>query len=373
MRPLQVGVLGAGVIATADYGVLPNMTHLAGQAAVTAVADTVPGRAEAVAARFGIPAAFGSLSDMLDRADVDAVLNLTPIPAHAGLSLQILAAGRHLITEKPLATTMAEADAIMTVAQDAGVLVVCAPPNMIYPTRQEARRLVAAGAVGRVALAKVRSSHAGPAAMGWPLHPGWFYQDGSGPLFDVGVYGLHELTGILGPARRVTALSGITDRQRPVVGGPLDGQLIDVTADDNTVLLLDFGDSCFALADGTFNMHATRAPRMEIFGREGTLVLHYNINETGTAPPLELYQAATSGPSGRAGGWARLDLSHLNERQRHVDLVRRAVLVGHLADCLRDGVQPELSLAHARHVLEIMLKAGESARTGLTLDLETGF
>jgi predicted dehydrogenase len=373
MTPLRIGVLGAGVIATADYGVLPNMTHLAGRAVVTAIADTVPGRAQTVAARFGIPAAFESLGDMLARADVDAVLNLTPIPAHAALSLQILAAGRHLITEKPLATTMADAAAIEAAAQDAGVLVVCAPPNMIYPSRQEARRLVTAGAVGRVALAKVRSSHAGPAAMAWPLHPGWFYQDGSGPLFDVGVYGLHELTGILGPAQRVTALSGITDRQRTVVGGPFDGQVIDVSADDNTVLLLDFGESCFALADATFNMHATRAPRMEVFGREGTLVLHYNINETGTAPPLELYQAATSGPEGRAGGWARLDLSHLTGRQRQVDLLRRAVLVEHLADCLRDGVQPELSVAHARHVLEIMLKAGESARAGTTVDLETSF
>ena len=373
MKPLRVGVLGAGVIATAEYGVLPNMVHLAGKAEVTAIADTVPGRARAVAGRFGIPAAFGSLEDMLDSAEIDAVTNLTPIPAHAQTSLEILTAGRHLITEKPLATTMADADAIVAAASAASVLVVCAPPNMLYPSRREARRLVAAGEIGQVALGKVRSSHAGPAAMNWPLDPSWFYQEGSGPLFDIGVYGIHELTGILGPARRVTAFSGITERRRPIVGGPFDGQMIDVTADDNTLILLDFGDSCFAVVDGTFNMHATRAPRMELFGREGTLVMHYNISESGPNPPLELYRAATPGPSGRAGGWASLDLSHLEPAQRHVDLVRRAVLVEHLADCLREGRQPELSLAHARHALEIMLKAIESARTGAALDLETTF
>ncbi len=65
MRPPRVGVLGAGVIATADYGVLPNVGHLARQATVTAVADTVPGRAQVAAARFGIPAAFTTLSDVL--------------------------------------------------------------------------------------------------------------------------------------------------------------------------------------------------------------------------------------------------------------------------------------------------------------------
>jgi predicted dehydrogenase len=371
--PLRVGVLGAGVIATADYGVLPNMRHIAGKASVTAIADTVPGRAQAVAERFGIPQAFGSLADMLADADIDAVANLTPIPVHAELSLQILASGRHLVTEKPLATTMADADEIAAAARSAGVLVVCSPPNMIYPSRQEARRLVAAGAIGQVALAKVRASHAGPAAMGWPLDPTWFYQDGSGPLFDIGVYGLDELTGILGPARRVTAFSGITERQRRAVGGAFDGLLIDVTADDNTVMLLDFGDSCFGLADGTFNMHATRAPRLEVFGREGTLVMHYNTNETGPNPPVELYQAATPGPEGRRGGWAELDLSHLDRGQQHVGRVRRAVLIEHLADCLREGREPELSLARARHVLEIMIKAMDSARTGEAVELETSF
>ncbi len=371
MKPLRIGVLGAGVIATAEYGVLPNMVHLAGKASVTAIADTVPGRASAVAARFGIGSSYGSLADMLADADIDAVANLTPIPVHAQTSLEILAAGRHLITEKPLATTMADADAIAAAARSASVLVVCAPPNMLYPSRREARRLMAAGEIGQVALGKVRSSHAGPAAMSWPLDPSWFYQEGSGPLFDIGVYGIHELTGILGPARRVAAFSGITERRRQVVGGPFDGQMIDVTADDNTLIMLDFGDSCFAVVDGTFNTHATRAPRMELFGREGTLVMHYNINESGPHPPLELYRAGTAGPHGRAGGWTGLAVPA--PTQRHFDLVRRAVLVEHLADCLREGRQPELSLAHARHALEIMLKAMESARTGAALDLETTF
>lgn len=133
--PLRVGVLGASVIATAGYGILPNVPGFSAKAQVTAIADTVPGRARAVADRFGIPEAYGSLADMLDRADIDAVTNLTPIPVHAETSLQILAAGRHLVTEKPVATTMADADAIEAAARAAGVLVVCSPPNMIYPSR----------------------------------------------------------------------------------------------------------------------------------------------------------------------------------------------------------------------------------------------
>ena len=69
----------------------------------------------------------------------------------------------------------------------------------------------------------------------------------------------------------------------------------------------------------------------------------------------------------------RLELSHLDERQRHVDQVRRALLVEHLADCLHFERGPELSLDRARHTLEIMLKAMESARTGEAAELETSF
>jgi predicted dehydrogenase len=80
------------------------------------------------------------------------------------------------------------------------------------------RRLLDAGAIGKVAFAKVRSSHGGPASWAFPTDPTWFYQLGAGPLFDLGVYGIHTITALLGPARRVTAFSGITEPTRTVEG-----------------------------------------------------------------------------------------------------------------------------------------------------------
>jgi predicted dehydrogenase len=71
---------------------------------------------------------------------------------------------------------------------------------------REARRLVRDGAVGNVAFARVQSSHAGPAGMAWPADPTWFYQQGAGPLLDLGAYGIDRITGILAPARRVSAI-----------------------------------------------------------------------------------------------------------------------------------------------------------------------
>ncbi|TCO50394.1 putative dehydrogenase [Kribbella antiqua] len=358
---LRLGVLGAGMIASGAVGFLPNLKAIRDKVEVVAIADVVPGLASAVATTFGIPAAFTSLDAMLAGAAMDAVLNLTPIPAHGETCLRILAAGKHLATEKPLATTMDDADRICELAQERGLTVVCAPYNMLYPDRAEARRLVREGAIGKVAFARVRSSHGGPASGAWPADPSWFYQKGAGPLFDMGVYGIHEITGILGPAQRVVAFAGITEPTRTVRGGPFQGKTIDVTADDNVLMMLDFGASTFAVVDGTFNVNAGRGPKLEIFGREGTINLSGR-PFGGEGPVLEIFQVD-------APGWVTPELPDGDA----VLALHRAVLVDHLADCVRTGAQPVLNLEHARHVLEIMLKADESASSGRAMELSTTF
>ena len=150
MSPLRIGVLGAGMIATGAGGVLANLGPIRDKAEVVAIADTVPELAKTVAARFGIPHAFTGLDAMLAGAELDAVVNLTPIPVHGETCARILEAGKHLATEKPLATTMADADRICALAAERELTVVCAPFNMLYPDRAEARRLILFPALGRL-------------------------------------------------------------------------------------------------------------------------------------------------------------------------------------------------------------------------------
>lgn len=369
-RPLKLGVLGAGMIATFSYGVLPNLKHIPDKVEVLAVADPVLERAEEAQRQFNIPHAFSGLEEMLERCDLDAVANLTPIPYHGSTSLAILEAGKHLVTEKPIATTMEEADAIIALAAGKGLTVVCAPPNMLFPYYQEVRRMIAEGAVGRVAFARVRSSNAGPAASWWPSDPTWFYQKGSGPLFDMGVYGIHEITGLLGPARRVVAFSGITEPTRVVGGGPFQGAEIEVTADDNVLFMLDFGGATYAVVDGTFNVNAAKSPKVEIFGRRGTININDQRAVRAGAPHVEVYR--TDAVPGM-GGWILPESWSLSMAQERVGKLLRAILVDHLVDCVWEGRRPVLSAEHARHALEIMLKIEESACQGRAVELTTAF
>lgn len=367
--PLRVGVLGAGTIATIGYGVLPNLSKISRKVDVVSIADPVLERARETAKTFAIGAAFASLDELLDGPETDAIVNLTPIPVHGETSIKILESGKHLVTEKPIATTMAEADRICELARTGERVVVCAPFNMLFPDRLAARRLIASGAIGKVAFARVRSSHGGPAAGVWPLDPSWFYEKGSGPLFDMGVYGIHEITGILGPAKRVVAFAGVTEATRTVRGGPYRGMEIPVTADDNVLMMLDFGDATFAVVDGTFNVNAARGPKLEIFGRAGTINLS-GAPYGGDGPPLEIFQMdAVDG----LRGWVTPSLLETNDRMNWVAGLQRAAMVDHLADCVLGGLQPLLNAEHARHLLEIMLAAETSAATGSAVELTTTF
>ena len=369
-RVLRAGILGAGTIATASGGFLPGMTLIPGLVTTIAIADPVPGRAAQVARDHGIPHAHKSLDEMLERTDLDLVVNLTPIPLHYATSKKILEAGKHLVLEKPLASTLEEADELVEIAAARNLKCVVAPPNLLYQNRVEAKRLIAEGAIGKPCFARVRGSHGGPAAGAWPLDPTWFYQKGSGPLLDMGVYGIHDITGLLGPARRVTAFSGITEPVRRVRAGPFAGLDIEVTADDNTLMMLDFGGSTFAVVDGSYNVNAARSPHVEIFGRAGTLNL-YNYHSNPALPPLELYRLGAA-PADDAWTLPKPDpvegdLDHQWQR------LKRAILVKHLAECVRDGTQPVLSAEHARHALEIMVRCSDSARTGAAVELRTTF
>jgi predicted dehydrogenase len=367
---ISVGIVGAGMIATVEAGFLPGLGRMRDRVEVAAITSRTRSRAEAVARDWQIPAVFDTLDEMLAHAEIDAVLNLTPIDAHYETNMKALAAGKHLVTEKPLASTLAEADDICALAEDRGLVVLCAPADMLAAEWADARKLVRNGAVGKVAFARLQSSHSGPAAMAWPADPTWFYQKGAGPLLDMGVYGIDRITALLGPARRVAAMSGLTAPVRRARGGPFDGLTIDVTEDDNTLLLLDFGEAMFAVIDATFNVQASRTPELELFGTDGTLIVNRPGGARDGSGPIELFRVGA--PPGMSGWKSTAPVDAL-AREDRAARYSRAVLVDHLADCITDGVAPVTGADRARHVLEIMLAAQTAAREARTVSLTTSF
>jgi predicted dehydrogenase len=371
---LRIGVLGAGDVAQHIY--LPGIATLArdGVLDLVAVCDAIEARAKSAAATYGIPRTFTSYDELLGSGAIDAVVNLTPMQFHAEATLKAFAAGLHVYTEKPIATTLPDADRVIAAAKEAGRVLACAPALMTHPETTEIKTLIASGGIGKVCYVRARGSHPGPAwLLDYVSDPTWFYQPGAGPTFDLGVYPLTYITGVLGPAKRVMAMSGIAIPRREVRAGAAKGRVIEVGLDDNTAITLDFGDACFAHIDANFCVLSSQGPRAEIYGSKGVISLASTPDE----PPYQIFRDE---PEHELRGWltpervyrGRLMTPRLG---RHVSERPWSFAngVAHFVRVVEGAEKLIMTPEHARHVLEIMLKSYDSARLGQTLELTTSF
>ena len=177
------------------------------------------------------------------------MLVLTSMPEHGRLARAALEAGKHVLVEKPVATTLREAELVLAAAETAPGHLLCAPHILLSPTYRAMHARVRAGEIGGLLTARARYGWAGP---DWSR---WFYEPGGGALFDLGVYNVTSLCGFFGPARRVTAMTGVAIPERIV-----DGEPMRVQADDNAHVLIDFGDARFAVVTTGFTMQRYRSP-----------------------------------------------------------------------------------------------------------------
>jgi predicted dehydrogenase len=352
MRKVNVGAVGCGDAAQRVY--LSEFHRMEDRARLVAVCDRVEARATAARRCFGAKASYTDLSRFLRESDVEIVLNLTPHPAHAGVSLAALEAGRHVYTEKPLAQSLDEATKLIAAASANRVKLACAPVTLLLPTMRRWQQLIREGAIGRPTFARAQAL-AAPLWEGFSPDHAWYFAAGSGPLMDMGVYALTGLTGLFGPALRVSAMAGTIMPERVISDGPFAGTRIQTNVDDSVHLHLDFG-GLFASLDISWCVQASRNELLEVYGDAGTL----SGDPTAANTPLHWFQP---------GGEWRQEGSPLR-LPRSDDWIQG---VAHLIECVVKDTEPVNNAFHARHVLDIMLTALRSAKEGRTLALQTTF
>jgi predicted dehydrogenase len=303
------------------------------------------------------------MDEMIAKVDFDLLVNTTSTPAHYPLNLKAVLAGKHVYTQKPMTVTVAEADTLINEARKRNLVIVAEDHKPIQPPFVTARQLLREEVIGKVCWLRCNRTHKGPAIIdNWPTDPTWFYKKGSGPLLDVGIEGLHGMCSLMGPAKRVTAMSGINQPVVTVRGGPNMGKRIDVEADDVTLLTLDFGDSIFAQLDTAWTVAHARLPHLEIYGAKGII----SIGGTKEEFSVDLYRDE---PRLGIRGWSQVDMIPPLKPWPPM----RAIGVAHAYDCILDGQKPILSAELARHCIEIIEKCFIAARTGVTQNLETTF
>lgn len=352
----KIALVGVGGIAVGQY--IPQILQMP-NAEIVALCDIMPERAADYAARFNIPHHYSSFEDMLKNEDFSVLVNTTSIQGgHFPLNKAALEAGKHVYSQKPFATSVEEATTLIDTARANNVRLAASPFHMLRPEIQEMKRLIDRGAIGKINFARIRSSHGGPEYWQYrEVDPSWFHQKGAGPMYDMGVHGLHQITGLLGPAKSVACMSGISEKQRMVRSGAFDGKIIEPEVDDLTLLMLDFGDSTFAFVDCSYCVKAAKGPGLEIYGSDGTLSASREDQS-----PFEIY---LDDRDRGVRGW----MTPMMRFQR----AQQAVGVRDLMQAIDENRPPVLSPEHARHVIEIMNTCYEAAREGRTLPLHTTF
>ncbi len=343
-----IGIVGCGTISGAY---LRNLARAPG-ARVVALADLDMERARKRAQEFDVPLVL-TPEELIEHEDVSLVVDLTIPAAHFDVNRRALEAGKRLYCEKPLAATAAQAHELLALAERNGLAFGGAPDTFLGVGLQTARVALDEGLIGRPFGAVAHMVTRGPES--WHHDPGFLFQPGAGPLLDMGPYYVTAMVTSFGPVASVSAEGGRTWSERTIAKGPLAGTSFPVAVDTHVTLLLRFASGFLATLLTTFDVSASRLPRFEVFGEDGTLSLP---DPNTFAGPV---QVATS----RDDPWR--DVTSVP------GFVHDARGIGAL-DLLaasREGRAPRASGALAAHVLDVLEGGLDAMRTGRRIDIES--
>lgn len=348
MSALKVGVIGAGGIAAKLH--LPELASTPG-VEVAVLAGRKESRLDRLTQLFRVPRWTHSYEAVLADPAIDAVVIALPHPLHVKYGLLALDAGKHVHMQKPLSTSLEEAEAFVQAAERAEATVLCLP-YVARPHLLAAREMIAAGELGTISGAHSRFSHGGPEVYYATIQEIlgeqqssddlWFFdaeRADVGALFDMGVYAIAHLAALVGSVTAVTC-------RMSTVAKP-------TRLEDTASLLLEFECGAIGTAE-TGWCDGARTYGFSVHGTEGKLV-----NPPLTAE-LRCFRPTSLVDEDAPLSESAVDTSRFPDVHSHQ----------HWVDCIRDRRQPPITNARfARHVTEIMLRGLESAAARRTVDV----
>jgi len=348
-KRIRTGVIGCGSVSGSYLPVLTKSPFVE----VVSLCDIKPERARKRAEQFKIAQHYPHIDAMLAGEPFDFLVNLTDMQAHERLNRQALAAGKHVWSEKPIANSLAAGQELLRTAQQKKLRLWGAPITVQSPQFAFMAKQLAAKKLGRVAAAHADYGHEGPT---WSA---FFYEKGGGSMPDLAVYNFTSLTGLLGPAKHVTAMVNVVTPERTVD----DKGRIKVTEEDNAMVLMDHGNGAISHVQSGFNYFNPH-------GHDGSKETRYTISIVGSRGFMGLvgYDWAPLGVDFASKDSPKLD-RHITDAEGYIWQQGAALA----AECLVTGKELLVTPEHALHVLEIITAARESSATGKRITLTSTF
>lgn len=262
-KELGVGIIGCGNISTTYFSLAPLFKGLN----VVACADLNMQAAQARAEEYGVKAQ--TIDELLANDEVDVVVNLTIPDAHFPVSKSILEAGKHVYSEKPLVLTLEQGEELRRIAKEKNLSVGCAPDTFLGGAHQLARKYIDEGGIGRVTSGACYVMS--PGMEMWHPNPDFFFLPGGGPILDLGPYYIANLINLIGPVKRVGAMTSMASPTRTITSEPRNGEVIPVKTPTTIQAILEFVNGATVTLTASWDVWSHRHANMELYGTEGSL------------------------------------------------------------------------------------------------------
>jgi predicted dehydrogenase len=217
---IKVAIIGCGSVSN-RY--IPHL-QTSSLVKIVGLCDIIHERALGQNKQYNVGAlTFSSIEDLLKGVDFDLMLTLTDMQMHGALNRKALMAGKNVWSEKPLANTYEEGKQLVDLAKAKNIRIWGAPAVVTSPQFEFMSKTIQSGKLGKLASAHGQYGHTGPT---WSS---FFYEPLGGSMPDLGVYNMATLTGLLGPAKSVMAMTSIVNKNREI-----DNKgIVEVKEEDN--------------------------------------------------------------------------------------------------------------------------------------------
>jgi predicted dehydrogenase len=339
---VRYGIIGCGAIAQRRH--IPECVANP-QSKLVALADPVAGRAEELAAKYGAKA-YTDYTKMLADKDIDAVIVAGPNSLHAAQSIEALAAGKHVLCEKPMATTREDAKAMLEASKKQGKFLMIGLNQRLMPPHVKAKKILQSGDLGNVLAFRTAFKHPGPE--GWSVDAGksWFFNKGKafmGVTGDLGVHKADLLRWLLGQEFvEVSGFVSTLDKRDD------EGKLIDL--DDNALLTLKTDKGVIGSMILSWTNYGPEENYTVIYCQKGVLSL-------GTDPQYGVIVDYRNGER---------ELHKVGEMSTNIKQVASGIIDA-FTRSIATQTPPAIDGMEGYRSLDVILTAMEAAKTGKTM------
>ena len=340
---IKIGIIGCGKIAQVRH--IPEYADNK-NVQLVAYYDLNSARAAELAQKYG-GKVYGSYLELLAQPEIDAVSVCTANHAHAEISMAALKAGKHVLCEKPMATSLADCEAMVKAAKESGRFLMLGHNQRLAKAHVKARELIQSGLIGEIVSFRTTFGHGGPET--WSVDPGqnvWFFDKNKaamGAMADLGIHKtdlIHFLTG--------QAVVETTARLLTLDKRDASGELIGV--DDNAMCIYRLSGGAVGTMTASWTFYGAEDNSTVIYGTKGILRIYddpaYSIKLTTCDGENVLYE---------------IDKIQTNDNQT------KSGIIDAFVDCLVNQREPEISGAEILKTMRAIFASIESSQTGRTV------